>query len=66
VTSDSRHDLLIATNLLNRQFAMEASDKVWVGNAPPSQRMKAEFFWRWRTWFLSTPLFRYLRNQLPR
>ena len=32
VTTDSRHNLPIAPNLLNRQFATEAPDKVWVGD----------------------------------
>ena len=32
VTTDSRHDLPIAPNLLNRQFTVEAPDKVWVGD----------------------------------
>jgi putative transposase len=32
VTTDSRHNLPIAPNLLNRQFATEAPNKVWVGD----------------------------------
>lgn len=32
VTTDSNHDLPIAPNLLNRQFAVGAPDKVWVGD----------------------------------
>lgn len=32
VTTDSNHDLPIAPNLLNRQFTVEAPDKVWVGD----------------------------------
>lgn len=32
VTTDSRHDLPIAPNLLNRQFTVAAPDKVWVGD----------------------------------
>ena len=32
VTTDSNHDLPIAPNLLNRQFAVAAPDKVWVGD----------------------------------
>jgi putative transposase len=32
VTTDSRHHLPIAPNLLNRQFATEAPNKVWVGD----------------------------------
>lgn len=31
-TTDSRHDLPTAPNLLNRQFAAEAPNKVWVGD----------------------------------
>ena len=31
-TTDSNHNLPIAANLLNRQFATEAPDKVWVGD----------------------------------
>lgn len=32
VTTDSRHDLPIAPNLLDRQFDVDAPDKVWVGD----------------------------------
>jgi len=32
VTTDSNHDLPIAPNLLDRQFAVEAPDKVWAGD----------------------------------
>jgi putative transposase len=32
VTTDSKHDLPIAANLLNRQFAVDVPDKVWVGD----------------------------------
>ena len=32
VTTDSNHDLSIAPNLLNRQFAVDTPDKVWVGD----------------------------------
>jgi putative transposase len=32
VTTDSRHNLPIAANLLNRQFATQTPDKVWVGD----------------------------------
>jgi transposase InsO family protein len=32
VTTDSRHDLPIAPNLLNREFSVAAPDKVWVGD----------------------------------
>lgn len=32
VTTDSNHDLPIAPNVLNRQFTVEAPDKVWVGD----------------------------------
>ena len=32
VTTDSNHDLPIAANLLNRQFAVAAPDKVWVAS----------------------------------
>lgn len=32
VTTDSNHDLPIAPNLLNRQFTVDAPDKVWVGD----------------------------------
>jgi len=32
VTTDSAHDLPISSNLLDRQFAVSAPDKVWVGN----------------------------------
>ena len=32
VTTDSRHDLPIAPNLLNREFVTEAPNKVWVGD----------------------------------
>ena len=32
VTTDSHHDLPIAPNVLNRQFTVDAPDKVWVGD----------------------------------
>ena len=32
VTTDSNHDLPIAPNLLDRQFAVDAPNKVWVGD----------------------------------
>jgi len=32
VTTDSNHDLPIAPNLLNRQFTVDAQNKVWVGD----------------------------------
>ena len=32
VTTDSNHDLPISPNLLNREFAVAAPDKVWVGD----------------------------------
>ena len=32
VTTNSNHDLPIAPNLLNRQFAVDTPDKVWVGD----------------------------------
>lgn len=32
VTTDSQHDLPIAPNLLNREFAVTEPDKVWVGD----------------------------------
>jgi hypothetical protein len=32
VTTDSNHDLPISPNLLNRDFAVAAPDKVWVGD----------------------------------
>jgi len=32
VTTDSNHDLPISSNLLNREFAVAAPDKVWVGD----------------------------------
>ena len=32
VTTDSDHDLPISPNLLNRQFSVDAPDKVWVGD----------------------------------
>ncbi len=32
VTTDSNHDLPITPNLLNRQFSVDAPDKVWVGD----------------------------------
>jgi transposase InsO family protein len=32
VTTDSNHDLPIAPNLLNRQFTVDAPDKVWAGD----------------------------------
>jgi putative transposase len=32
VTTDSNHDLPIAPNLLNRQFAVDTPDKVWAGD----------------------------------
>ncbi len=32
VTTDSNHHLPIAPNLINRQFTVEARDKVWVGD----------------------------------
>jgi transposase InsO family protein len=32
VTTDSRHDLPIAPNLLNREFSVAAPDKVWAGD----------------------------------
>jgi putative transposase len=32
VTTDSHHDLPIAANLLNRQFAVDVPDRVWVGD----------------------------------
>ncbi len=32
VTTDSQHDLPIAANLLNRQFTVDAPDRVWVGD----------------------------------
>ena len=32
VTTDSRHDLPIAPNLLNREFAMHTPNKAWVGD----------------------------------
>ena len=31
VTTDSNHDLPIPPNLLNREFAVAAPDRVWVG-----------------------------------
>ena len=32
VTTDSNHDQPISSNLLNREFAVAAPDKVWVGD----------------------------------
>ena len=32
VTTDGNHDLPIAPNLLNREFTVDAPDKVWVGD----------------------------------
>jgi putative transposase len=32
VTTDSRHDLPISPNLLNREFAVTEPDRVWVGD----------------------------------
>ena len=32
ITTDSAHDLPIAANLLNRQFTVDAPDRVWVGD----------------------------------
>jgi putative transposase len=32
VTTDSKHDLPVAPNLLNREFNIEAPDRVWVGD----------------------------------
>lgn len=32
VTTDSNHDLPIAPNLLNREFTVDAPDRVWVGD----------------------------------
>ncbi len=32
VTTDSKHDLPIAPNLLNREFSVALPDKVWVGD----------------------------------
>lgn len=54
VTTDSRHDLPIAPNLLNRVLPTEAPNKAWVGGAmrcialtsPTSGRPKAGCIWR--------------------
>ena len=32
LTTDSNHDLPIAPNLLERQFTVDAPDKVWAGD----------------------------------
>jgi len=44
-TTDSRHDLPIAPNLLNRNFTVAAPNRAWVGDftySTPSQRISAE------------------------
>lgn len=41
VTTDSRHDLPISPNVLNRDFTVSERDKVWVGDNPIRLRNEA-------------------------
>ena len=47
VTTDSKHDLPIAANLLNQAFAVSEPDKVWVATSPTSPPTKAGCSWPW-------------------
>ncbi len=48
VTTDSNHDLLIAPNLLAREFTVAEPDKVRAGDfTPTSPPTKAGCSWRW-------------------
>ena len=49
VTTDSAHDLPVAPNLLDREFTVDAPDKVWVGDI--------SYVWTYRGWaYLATVL----------
>ncbi len=55
VTTDSSHDLPIAPNLLEREFDVDAPDKVWVGDI--------SYVWTYRGWtYLATVLDLYGRR----
>jgi len=47
VTTDSRHDLPIAPNLLNRNFTPAGPNQAWTGDLTYMLPRRAGCFWRW-------------------
>ncbi len=52
ITTNSNHNYPVATNLLNRQFQVDAPNRVWVADITYIVLLKADYTWL-RSWICS-------------